>query len=370
MKDTLRAFSVFICTIIGVGVFALPWTAQKAGFLLLFLSFIVLGSITFFDHWILARVVLDTPGYHRFPGYVKEYLGPLWGKFAFLNMLFGLIGSQLAYLVIGGNFLKKIFDPIFLQPEIFWSFLFFLFGSYFIFRGIKAISLLEWYIFVFFIVLLGFAFVQAYPFLNFSYLNQFKIKNFIYPYGVILFSLWGSSLIPEIKEILKGNKLKLKKVIFWSIFLSSLLYLLFSAIVLGVCQERTSQDGISCLINTGGQKIANFGFLFGIAAAFSSFLTLGITLEKTFLYDAKLGKFSSLAISCILPFLLYILGFRQFVDIIGFIGAFVLGIEVIITILIFKNYLKQKLHKKMPFFYYFLPLFVSFGVILEILHIS
>ncbi|GAH14165.1 unnamed protein product, partial [marine sediment metagenome] len=54
------------------------------------------------------------------------------------------------------------------------------------------------------------------------------------PYGIVLFALWGSALVPEIKEMLalKTNSVKetradLRKVLFLGILFAAIIYLFF-----------------------------------------------------------------------------------------------------------------------------------------------
>ena len=112
MKDIfvfLKALAVFLGTVIGVGIFGLPFVAMKAGFFVVVLYFVLIAIFVISINWLYAKVVLGTKGIHRLPGYVGQYLSPFWQKLVFLVVSLGLFGSLLAYLIIGGQFLFAIF---------------------------------------------------------------------------------------------------------------------------------------------------------------------------------------------------------------------------------------------------------------------
>ena len=56
---------------------------------------------------------------------------------------------------------------------------------------------------------------KALPYLEPNHFTtaQLNPSNFFLPYGVILFSLAGTSVIPEMREILKGRERSLKNMI-------------------------------------------------------------------------------------------------------------------------------------------------------------
>ena len=104
----LKALSIFLGTVIGVGIFGLPFVALRAGFFVVLLYFLVMILIAVLIHLLYGEVVLGTKKIHRLPGYVGEYLGEKWKKICFLVIVVGLMGALLAYLIVGGEFLKSI----------------------------------------------------------------------------------------------------------------------------------------------------------------------------------------------------------------------------------------------------------------------
>ncbi|PIP24957.1 MAG: hypothetical protein COX34_01425 [Candidatus Nealsonbacteria bacterium CG23_combo_of_CG06-09_8_20_14_all_36_12] len=367
MKDFFKfskALAVFVGTIIGVGIFGLPYVASKAGFFVVLGYFILITSAVIFIHLFFGEIAAGTKGLHRLPGYAAEYLGPKWGKISLFILGLAISGALLAYLIVGGKFLQLYFSNFFGGGPIFWTLIFFSFGAFLIFKGIRTISQIELTLLLIFFAILIIFLVKALPFINLNYLSNLDWKFFTFPYGVILFSLWGSTVIPEIKEMLFPNIKLLKKVIITGISLSTLTYLFFIFIILGVSGPLTSKEAISGFIQAVGDNILKLGFIFGFITTFTSFITLGLALKKTLWYDFGLSKNISWGISCFLPLSLFFTGLREYIQVIGFIGAIMLGIEGIIIVFIYRNFLKFKEKKFNPLIYSFCILFIL-GILFE-----
>lgn len=363
-----RALSVFAGTIIGVGIFGLPWVAYKSGFWLLFLYFLILSVVAIVVHLIFGDICLSVKTKHRFPGYVRLYLGRRWGRLAMLSVCFGLLSAQLAYLIVGGGFLTNLLQPYIGGGELIYVFSFFILGSLLIYKGIKSISLTEFLVLIFFFSVLFLFLIKSSPFIKLDNFSSFNPGFLFLPYGVVIFSLWGGSIIPEIKEMIGGNRKLLRKVIISGIILSAVTYLFFTIIIVGVSGSNTSTDAFSGLVSKLGPDIIKVGYIFGIITCFSSFLTLGLTLKKVFSLDMNVSERNSFAFAVFLPFILYLVGLDNFIEIIGLSGAITLGIEGIITILVYKKVLKKKFSRRMHPLYYLFPIFLLGGLVIEIIY--
>lgn len=368
MLDFFKALAVFTGTIIGVGMFSLPYVASQAGFFVVLFYFLFLSGIAILIHLIYGRISLGTEGLHRLPGYTKEYLGPKWEKASFLLIGLGLTGALLAYLIVGGKFLNSLFAPSFGGNEFIYTFLFFSIGAYFIFRGIKAISGIELFLLIAFFAVIFLFFIKAQPFINVNHLLSIDWKLFTLPYGVVLFSLWGSGIVPEIKEMVNGDQKTLEKVIIYGILISAVTYLIFIFAVLGATGLNTSKEAVSGLVSVLGGNVLKVGFLFGIIACLTSFLTLGLTLKKILWYDLGLSSKLSWFLTCFFPLFLFLIGLRGFIDIIAITGALAIGAEGIIIIFMYQAFLKKKFSKKMNPILYLLPLFFILGVAFELFY--
>ncbi|GAI23585.1 unnamed protein product, partial [marine sediment metagenome] len=69
----------------------------------------------------------------------------------------------------------------------------------------------------------------------------------------------------------------------------------------------------------------------------TSFLIIGNYLKNTFFYDYKIPRWGAAFIAFGIPLILFLIGFRQFIGVIGFVGIIYGVIEGILIILIFKK---------------------------------
>jgi tyrosine-specific transport protein len=378
-KNFLFALSILIGTIVGAGIFGIPYVVSKSGIIPGFFYFLILGSMVALVHLFFGEIVLRTEERHRLPGFAQKYLGG-WGKALItISTILGLTGALLAYIIIGGDFLKIVFSPLFSLAGEFSSFNFSLvlwvFLSFFVFRGIKSIAKAEFLMNIVFFFVIFIIVLIALPEINIKNFSLINTENIFLPYGVILFSFLAFPAIPVIREILKSEneKKNFKKIIIIGILTATILYILFSLAVVGVSGENTTPETFDGLLMFLGEKIVALGALFGILVVTTSYLVLGNYFKNTLYYDYKIPRMFSASIACGLPLILFLIGFREFISVIGFVGILVGTIEGIIIILIFKK--AKTLGDRQPEYslkipsilLYFLILLLILGTISQIL---
>ncbi|MFN3301893.1 MAG: aromatic amino acid transport family protein [Patescibacteria group bacterium] len=364
----LKAWATFTGTIIGVGIFGLPYVAMKAGFFVVLFYFPIIIFLAIVVHSLLGEVARDTYKIARIPGYAEEYIGPKTKNFSFVVSSLSLVGALLAYLIIGGEFLYLFLKDYFGGSPLFYTILFFLFGAFLIYRGIEIISRFELVMVIIFVFILLFFLWRAIPFIKFENFLTFDPRFLTFPYGVLLFALWGIALIPEVKEIVERDQKKLKWVIVLGISSAALCYLIFIFAILGACGPNTSENAISGFAFAIGDKIIGIGYLCGLITTFTSFIALGLTLKKIFWYDFKIPKGISWALTCFIPLFLYFLGLKNFIEVIGFTGAIALGLEAIIVIFIYKNFIQKRFQRPTPWWLYPLVIALIVGISFEIIY--
>lgn len=361
MKKIIYPVATLAGTIIGVGLFALPYVASKVGLPVMLGWFGILGALAILVHWFYGEIVLKTPDYKRFPGIVGYHLGKMGKRIAYLTTIGGLLGAILAYLIIGGEFLTQLFQPYFGRGEIFYGTIYFLAGAILIFLGIRAIAKIEFWGLVMFLVILGGMFFRGLPHFKLSNLFPKPDFSFIFlPYGVILFSLWGAAIVPEVEEMLKKEKKLLGKVIFASILISLLIYIFFTLTILGITGSATTPSALPGLKGFLGNGVVSLTLIFGLLTSFTSFISLGLTLKRVLNFDFGISEAKAGAITCFVPFFVYFLGVKNFVSLISFLGAVFLGIDGILILLIYK-----KIRPEKRMLAHLLSLIFVFGVIYE-----
>ena len=319
-KDFLLALSTLIGLTIGAGIFGIPYSILKSGIIPGLFYFFILGGVVFLIHALFGEIVLRTKEELRLVGYAQKYLGKKAKILITFTTLIGTSGVLLVYMILGGSFLKNIF-PVSSIDEFYFSILFWFFLSLFVFFGKRFISGLEFFTNLFFFLILFLIFFFSFLKFDFQKIAPFSFDIFL-PYGIILFSLLAFEAVPEAEEILKEKK-NLKKVIFLNTLITCLIYFLFSVFIIGVSGQMTSKEALSGLSPFLGKRIIFFGLLAALITIADSFLVLAISFRNTLRYDFKIPKYFSAFLTIILPLILFLLGLRDFIRVIGFLGTFI-----------------------------------------------
>ena len=109
----LLGFATLVGTIIGAGIFGLPYAISQSGILLGILYFLLLGGVVMLLHLFFGEFSLRTKAKHRLIGYAEIYLGAWGRRFAVFAIMFSNVGALLAYILIGGLFLHTALAPWF-----------------------------------------------------------------------------------------------------------------------------------------------------------------------------------------------------------------------------------------------------------------
>lgn len=369
-KKIIYSVAMLSGTTVGVGFFSLPYIASRAGLLVTLGYFLVLGIIVTVVHSIFGELAMATPDFKRLPGFAKFHLGKWGERVSLVTAMLGAFGAILAYLIVGGEFLQSLLSPIFGGDKLLYTLIYFAAGAILIFFGIKLIAQIElWALVLFFLVLVA-IFFQARPVIRVEnlilYPTQFNISTLFLPYGVILFSLWGATLIPEVEEMLKKSKKLLRIIIPIATLVPIIIYLLFIYIILGITGAETAESALTGLRSYLGSGIISLILLLGILTTFTSFITLGLTLKRVFWYDFKIRKNLAWLLACFPPLIIFLLGLKSFIVVISLGGGVMLGAEAILILLMYQKTKNKKL------WLLTLPLISIFvlGLIFEIIYFA
>jgi len=361
-------------TIIGAGIFGLPFIFSKVGWQTSLILFVFLASIILLVHFNYAYIVLRTEGKHRLAGYAQIYLGE-WAKIVeIFSTIFGYIGGLLVYGILAGEFLSKLI-PQFSSFEL--TIAFFLIGGLSIYLRQKTFfemeSILSLVLAGLFLAIIfyGISHVNSENFLN---LEEVNLKNVFLAYGAILFSLSGVAVIPEIVGSFFNANLKnvsfkyVSYIIFSGTLFASLITLFFALVVVGISGANTSPDALSGLGDNIGWWIAVFGSVVGFFAIITSYIPFGVNARHVLSYDLGFSKISAILVVAFLPMILFLLGLRNFIAIIGALGVVFGGIDSILIMAIAAKIRRQAQIK--PSFInaasYFVGVVFLAGIILEI----
>lgn len=360
-KNFFYATATLIGTIVGAGMFGIPYVVAQSGFLIGAIFLFILTIVTLLIHLIWGEIVCRTKEKHRLVGYAEKYLGKQGKIIVTLSTLFGLFGALLVYMIISGEFLFTIFSPIFGGTPFIYSLVFYAFGAIMIFEGLKLIKKLEFFIAPLLIIIVVLIFIVGLRQIEISNLTTINLKYFFLPYGVILWALAGGSAVPEIKAILQANEKYYKKTILIGTIIPAILYGLFAFTVVGISGTNTSSEAINGLAGFFGKGIIILGAVFGILAVITSFVVLGYYLKKVFQYDYKRSKTLSWFLTCAIPLIGFLIGLRSLIPLVAFLGVILGAVEGTAVILIYKK--AKKLGDQEPEYNLKIPNFIIYSLV-------
>ena len=328
------AIATLIGTIIGAGVLGIPYVIAKAGFLTGLVNLIVLGIAVLLLYLFMGEIVLRTRGNHQLTGYAEIYLGK-WGKrLMVFAMVFGIYGALIAYLIGEGEALGAIFSS---TNHLLFSMIFLVIVAALIYKGLRAIENSELVLSTLVVLIVILISAYAIPRIDTANLTAFSFSRIFIPFGVILFALAGTIAIPEMKEELVHNKELLKKAIIIGALTPTILYIIFSFVMVGSMGLGTTEIATTGLTEILGQKMFILGNLFAVFAMATSFLTLGLALKEMYHYDFHMSKNISWLLTVIPPLILFFLLEKSFVGIIGITGGIAMGLEGTLVVLIYRK---------------------------------
>ncbi|MBI2024137.1 hypothetical protein HYT00_02000 [Candidatus Giovannonibacteria bacterium] len=371
MKKIIEGFGLMTGMIIGAGLFALPYGFSKAPLHWNILLLVAVFLLSWFLHLLFAGIIYITPGRHRFPGYVKKYLGHRAETIAAIFTILSAYGVMLVYGILGSIFLGNIFQIDFILAGI----IFFALGGLLFLFSLDTIGKVDFYLTVlllFFIVLIS---SKLFPAVNINNFHPPENPTWFFSYGILIFAFGGYSALPDLRDIFGGNGGAIsKKIIFWSLFVAAVFYLIFIISVLGASGGVVSEDAISGLGGIIGPAAKLMGSIIGIIAVFRSYTVFGADLKLMFTYDYKLSKKSSWLLSFLPPVTFFLLGLVSLADTLSIVGSVGLGVFAVFTFL-----MVYKKRKEISSFVGFRPrgwllfllgaLFVS-GALYDIIKIS
>ena len=136
-KPLFWAIATLIGTIIGAGIFSIPYVFAKAGFLVGTINLIVLGAAVLLLYFYTGEIVLRTKGNHQLTGYARRYLGKTGKGLMTFSIMFAIYGALVAYTIGVGKALAAIFGLAYTMP---FSIAFFIIAALAIYTGLKAVK--------------------------------------------------------------------------------------------------------------------------------------------------------------------------------------------------------------------------------------
>ncbi len=335
-KKILTAISILVGTVVGAGVLGMPYVAAHAGFFVVLGYLLIFGGLILWINLCFGEVLLRTKEEHHLMGIASRYLGKKGKDAMFLFVLIAVFSALIAYMLgVGESLSFLIFGDS--RGTAALGALFGFFMSYLLWGGISSLKKYE---------ILGVSMIALITILIIFYFSKnIKISNlltfnsiyFMLPFGVVMFSLVEFYSLPAMRKVMKNHEKYIKKVIAIGVIIPIIFYILFTVIVVGYAGLSTPQ--ISTIY---------FGPLFiflGIVTMFTSYLSLGTALERSYMLDYKNRKKQAWFKASILPIVIFLLlqffKFFSFVTMISVGGVVAGGLITIMILLIHQKSLKE-----------------------------
>jgi len=352
--------------IVGAGIFGVPFVFSRVGVLPGLIYVILLGAAAVLINVYYAIVAVETPGRHRLAGYARRIIGEKASLAVAVVSMVEFFGALLVYVILGGNFLSVIFGG----SSDLWSIAF---------LSATALILLlplaksEWVDHIFtlaLVVVVAAIAVMLVPQIKTANVVSINLKNWFVPYGVLFFALGGSSAIPEMIDASRRDKRSALRAVVFGTVAAAVMIGLFGALVASVCGGGTTEDAIAGLTQYFGRPIVVLGSAFGLVAILTQFVVIGSNIRDEFIYDFKKQRIVGWTLAIGVPLAAFALGARDFVGIIGFLGA-TLGSAVGIIIIYMGRKVMGKNAKYAALRRFAVPLMMLFlvGLLAEIISV-
>lgn len=332
VRRTRKIALVLLGTIIGAGIFALPAMFRALGLWKASGVFFGISLMVWATHLLLADVVLSDTTRRRLAGYAAKRLGPLWRWIAHITYPLNILGTHVAYLLLGGAFVAFLGSYVhFPMRELTGQVLFWVICFAVSIWGVKVMTAIDtaavWLLIVSMVVMSGIGF----------WLTRLPLpiptsSDVFFPFGIFLFSLSGAPVIGECVELV-GRR---RRETFWVITIGTLgaafLSWLFGVSLAYLSPEAIQRpvDAIRALPVWIAWLIPVIGFL----AILTSYITTAQDLRTSFELDFSFTSLEAWVTTICVPMIIVLLVVPSFLQVIGFVGTVFGGINGILIALL------------------------------------
>ncbi len=325
--NRVLAVALLSGTIMGAGIFSLPYLVSTIGLASGLFYFIFFGCVYYVIHHMYADLLRQSESAHQFSFVAEHFLPRGIARFfsgaIFLELIFVLV----VYLILAPSFLSL------LAPFSVWGAVicFWVLGSLFLFARLSWIGWVE-FSGVAAIVLIIAAILWKGWGAHFSVpaFVPLNLAGVLLPIGPLLFSLSGRPAIAKVVEEWRkaekmGASFSLSKAIGWGTAIPVVLYSVFAISVLLV-NPNASEDAISGLGSLSSGFYTMLGIL-GFLTLWTSYGMIAVNVRDTLRDDVGAKRWAAFVVPFIIPPILYFLGVNEFLGALSFTGSVFLGLE-------------------------------------------
>lgn len=309
-----EGLAILIGTQIGAGVLGLPYAASRVGLVLSIGILIGVMLLMLVTSLIVLRLSAEMGGAQMSTMACKT-LGKIGGWIMYLSIMVMSFGALLAYVAGMGSVLFSLLGI----DEVYGSILFWVLASAVVYSGIEASGKVELLMsYVMFILFIG---VSTFLLPNARLENgyYFEIGGTISMIGISIFALGCHTVIPEVYRGI-GDYEKTKKVVILAFLIPTMIYALFMLSFLLAFGKDTPQiatQGLEILYGRFGLAVGNS---IPIVAITTSYIGIGLAQQGNNIEFVKLKKPIAWMVTVVPPLSVYLLGIKNFAEILAFAG--------------------------------------------------
>ena len=338
-KKFIQATAVLVGIMVGAGIFGIPFAFSKAGFLVGVVWLVVLTALMTLFNLLFGELTLSTEGNHQVSGYARIWMGDWGRRLTTLVNVVSIYGALLAYLIIFGEFSHNILSRYLDVNPAVYAVIFGVGWSALWFARVRTMAAVETGLIVIYTSVIALIAVVGIPHIHLANIAGAEPAFWFLPYGVVLFALTGMSAVPMQRALLAGRERLMRPAILWGMGLTAVLYLVFAFVVVGISGDATSPESLSGLFGLLGTPIIILGSVLGLLTVSTTYIALGTSLWENFTLDYRLRPMTAWLLTLVPPLVLFWSGIRNFIDVIGLVGAVSGGL---IGIVILGSYLRAR----------------------------
>lgn len=325
--------ALFIGSVIGAGIFALPYGFAQVGIVPSLIILALTGVLSYFVLLLYTEVVLRTKETKQLVGLSSMYLGKRWRAVAFLPVFIGSYGAMLAYIIGVSTFFRFLIGERLGASLWPYALIFLVIVTVIIVVGLRAVIAAQKYLTIGLLLALIVLIVAGAP--------QWDVHTVLQPsgsvsggmglFGMLLFAFGGMYAIVDLERALRPHVHRMRDALRYAYWLIGAGYGLFSVLIVGISGTNTSQQAIEGLATSLGSWVLMIGALFGSLAMTGSFLSNALALKVTLKHDLKLPAWAVYPAMLVPPVVLLAIGVSEFATVIEVLGAVIFALVVIIV---------------------------------------
>lgn len=333
----LLATGLLAGTVIGAGIFSLPYVFSRLGILVSVLFLASFFVVYYLLHSMYADLLCAASGRHQFAYLAERYLPPWLSPIAAWGVIVELLFVLLVYLVLAPSFAELVVPES--APAAFW--VFWALGSLFVFLKLDWLGLIESVSVCVIVAIvavvfsIGFASGGAFP-----AHEPLSLAAFFLPFGPLLFSLSGRPAVAKVveehrKAAANGRPFSLHWALALGTAIPAVVYLAFVFGVLRLSPSVTP-DALSGLASLPSWVLALFGVM-GFVSLWKSYLMIGTNARDILRFDFRFSRVASALIVLAVPLVLVWLGLNSFLLAVTFTGSVFLALEGVYIITMWRR---------------------------------